>query len=352
MKILTSPNENISENQVVSLQDTLTKIKLAILSNASNEEIQKIIDNYCQRYKDKTTQNALNKNLKQSAQKMKYQYQYNMKVINDSFIKKVIDYSSGITETKKSIIVDIKKIYNNYLEGTLSQTKVIDQFRGYITSGTKGLPIIRNYDKKVMEQVKLLASENGKYVDKNGKSISLRNKVEMSVRYQENMKDLENFRKDVKLVWTSSHADASPRCSKWQGKLYSLDGSYGKIDGIKYEPIENALRANGGNSIINGYNCRHYLIEYQPKSKPPKTFTKKEMQKQYKIDQKQRYYENQIRLYKSQELLLNKKGFENEANKYLNLWIKLEKKYEQFSKENNRAFYRWRTEILEEEIGI
>ncbi|HEY8444630.1 MAG TPA: phage minor capsid protein [Bacilli bacterium] len=64
----------------------------------------------------------------------------------------------------------------------------------------------------------------------------------MFVRYQANMEDLEKFANSgVDLVWISSHADASPRCAPYQGKLNSIYGTSGVIDGIKYEPLENAL---------------------------------------------------------------------------------------------------------------
>lgn len=196
----------------------------------------------------------------------------------------------------------------------------------------------------------MLASEPGKYTDKNGRSISLRNKVEMSVRYAANQNDLAQYKNEgVKLVWTSSHADASPRCSPFQGKLWSLDGKSGVINGIRYRPIDEALNANGGNSIINGYNCRHYLIEYEEGSKAPKHYTSAEIQKEYKIDKKQRQYENKIRQLKIEETLLRQQGFNKEASRLRKNWQNLNKKYEEFSKQNNRAFYPWRTRISQEE---
>lgn len=350
-KILNSPNQDVAEEQMTLLQDALTKIKLLILNNAPNEEIEKVINSYCEKYQDKATQNAFKRSLTQSANKMKYQYNYNLNIINQQFITKTVN-ELGLQYNDETLNINVMDIYNKYLKGQVSQNELITEFRGYITKAKKGLPLIKNYDQLIINQIKLLSSENGKYTDKNGRSYSLRNKVEMSVRYAANQNDLAQFKnEDVKLVWTSSHADASPRCRKWQGRLFSLDGTSGIKNGVRYVPIEEALNDNSGNSIINGYNCRHYLIEYEDGSVAPKSYTKEEIQKEYKIDQKQRYYENQIRQLKTDEVLMRQQGYTNEANKLKKHWQKLNKQYERFSLENNRAFYRWRTEISAEEIG-
>lgn len=352
-RILNSPNQNVASEQLVLLQDTLTQIKQMIIRGLSPNEIKKAIQIFTNKFADNATRQALERSLTQSANKMMYQYNYNMNITNQAFIQKVVKtykIGSGLTQSSKSYTIDLDAIYSEYLNGNISQRKVIEEFRGYITNGKYGLALIKNYDKQVIEQTKLLASEPGKYTDKNGRSISLRNKVEMSVRYAANQNDLAQYKNEgVKLVWTSSHADASPRCSPFQGKLWSLDGKSGVINGIRYRPIDEALNANGGNSIINGYNCRHYLIEYEEGSKAPKHYTSAEIQKEYKIDQKQRNYENNIRLLKTEETLLRQQGFTKEASAYRKKWQALNKKYEQFSVNNNRAFYPWRTRISQEE---
>lgn len=352
-RVLNSPNQSVASEHLVLLQEVLTKVKQLIIQGASNEEIQKVITDFSSKFADKNTRLAMERSLTQSVNKMMYQYNYNMNILGQSFIQKVVKtykVGSGLTQSNKTYTTDLEAIYSEYVNGQIGQRKVIEQFRGYITNGRYGLTLIRDYDKKVMNQTKLLASEPGKYTDKNGRAISLRNKVEMSVRYAANQNDLAQFKNEgVKLVWTSSHADASPRCSPYQGKLWSLDGKSGIIDGIRYKPIEEALNSNGGNSIINGYNCRHYLIEYEKGSKAPKHYTSAEIQKEYKIDQKQRNYENNIRLLKTEETLLRQQGFTKEASAYRKKWQALNKKYEQFSADNNRAFYPWRTRISQEE---
>lgn len=353
-KVLYSPKQEVAEKQLVELQTAITKIKELIVSGASNEEIQKVINDYAMRYKDKATQMAIIKSLTNSTNKMLYQYKYNNNVIAQTFIQQTVKsfkLGTGTTLKDKTYTIDLKAIYGEYLNGTIGQRECVDRFRNTLNNAKKGLPLIDNYNKLVRQQVDLLASEPVKYVDKNGRAISLRNKVEMAVRYQANMTDLADFKNTgVRLVWCSSHADASPRCSKWQGKLYSLDGTSGTIDGISYEPIENALNDNGGNSIINGYNCRHYLIEYKKGSASPTNYTSKEIQKEYRIDQKQRQYENQIRQLKTQEALLRKQGLLEETKEYRRKYIALNKSYQAYSIKNGRAYYPDRTRISTEEI--
>lgn len=352
-KILNSPNQNVTGEHLILLQDAITKIKQLILKGASNEEINQVINNYVNKFVDPATKRAFQKSLIQSANKMMYQYNYNTNILNQSFIQKVVKHynlGTGMTQVNQTYTIDLKAIYGEYLNKQIDQRKTIEEFRNRITNTKYGSILIKNYDKQVKDQVKLLASEPAKYVAKDGRAISLRNKVEMAVRYEANQMDLAQYKQNgIKLVWTSSHADASPRCTPFQSKLWSLDGTSGIIDGHRYQPIEIALDANGGNSIINGYNCRHYLIEYEKGSTAPRQFTSKEIQKEYKIDQKQRLYENEIRHKKTMETLLRQQGFKEEASKMRKQWQNLNKRYEEYSIKNGRAFYRWRTLISDEE---
>lgn len=352
-RILNSPSQNVAGEQLVLLETATLEIKKLIISGASQKQIQAVINNYCMRFANEQTQAVFRRNLIQSANKMLYEYNYNMKIVNQMFINQVIKafpVGTGTTLSNNTYTVDLTAIYAEYLNGNINQRKVITEFRNRISNAKKGLALIKDYDSKVIEQTKLLASEPVKYIAKDGRAISLRNKVEMAVRYEANMKDLEQYKAlGIKLVWTSSHADASPRCAPFQGMLWSLDGTSGVMDGDKYRPFEIALNANGGNSIINGYNCRHYVIEWEKGSKAPRHFTSAEIQKEYKIDQRQRQYENEIRHKKTTETLLRQQGFTEEASKMRKQWQNLNKRYEEYSIQNGRAFYRWRTRISDEE---
>ena len=53
---------------------------------------------------------------------------------------------------------------------------------------------------------------------------SLRNKAEIKVRYDVINEDLQKLKeKGTKFVVSSAHANASERCSWWQGKIFELD---------------------------------------------------------------------------------------------------------------------------------
>ena len=60
---------------------------------------------------------------------------------------------------------------------------------------------------------------------------SLRNLAEMEVRYNDHLQQIEDLKAaGHKLVIASTHADCSDRCRPWQGRVYSLDGTYGVTD--------------------------------------------------------------------------------------------------------------------------
>lgn len=234
---------------------------------------------------------------------------------------------------------------------------IMDEFRPYLDAGDNvAVPMIKNYQANVRSVLRTISAQAPQVINRTqGQSpykVSLRNRAEMRVRYEANMEDVSRLKDSgVKLVWTSSHPNCSPRCKDFQGKLWSLDGSRGKINGIKYEPIEIAMRGknNDGNGIISGYNCRHRLVEYtgQP---APNDYTKAEIEKEYAIDQKQRNYENRIRQLKTEERLAKASGDTKTAASLRKRWQKYTREYQEYSIKNNRAFYRWRCVISDDEM--
>lgn len=233
---------------------------------------------------------------------------------------------------------------------------IMDEFRPYLDAGDNvAVPMIKNYQANVKSVLRSISSQAPNVVRKvEGQQpyrISLRNLAEMRVRYEANIKDIQQLKNSgVKLVWTSSHPNCSPRCKDYQGKLYSLDGTSGTINGKKYEPLEKALRGkmNDGNGIIIGYNCRHRLVEY--KGQPaPNDYTEAEIKREYAIDTKQRNYENKIRHLKTEEKLVRASGDNETAAKIRKKWQYYTKEYQKYSIKNNRAFYRWRCAIDNQE---
>lgn len=222
--------------------------------------------------------------------------------------------------------------------------------RPYLSDNPKGLAIIEDYQKKVRrayeKAVRELAQDEAKTIS----SGSLRNIAECRVRFEANMGDLAAMRAaGVKLVWISSHADCSKRCEPWQGRLYSLDDTTGTKDGYSYIPIERAMlgEKGDGNGILSGYNCRHRAVPYKDGSVAPEEYGVKEIQKERKIDQKQRYMERRIREVKQQAFIIRS----NDGKAAQELFKKAREMtdaYRKFSEENGRAAFIYRTQVMRE----
>jgi hypothetical protein len=184
---------------------------------------------------------------------------------------------------------------------------------------------------------------------------SLRNKAEIKVRYDVINEDLQRLKdKGVKFVVSSAHANASERCSWWQGKIFILDidiatremGQYdgvkpqqtikGYIDGKPFYSLKEACE----NGFLS-YNCQHRLIAYY-KGIHLQTYDLVKVEKRRNISQNQRYLERQIRYLRTKmELAVN----EEEKKIYHKQVIELARDYKKFCKDNNVPRYDWRTQI-------
>ena len=182
---------------------------------------------------------------------------------------------------------------------------------------------------------------------------SLRNKAEMEVRFEAQREQLENFRASgVKLVICSTHADCSERCKRWQGKVYSLDGTYGTTDdGISYQPLENATdiyyTTKAGKTYKNGllgFNCRHFLVKYESGYRFPKPDAAQE-RREYAITEEQRRLERQVRKWRT-EAVENKGQDDKKYKEARKKAIEANKAYIDFSIKHDRAFYPSRTKII------
>jgi len=222
----------------------------------------------------------------------------------------------------------------------------------------QGTPYIANYYRQFTQAVNDLAENSiteplpSDPKEKIKGAMSLRSLVEMNIRQKFHQEQSETYKKEgVKLSWVSTHADCSKRCEPFQGKLYSLDGTSGTIEGYKYEPIEKAtdifVRTKNGRLWKNGlfgFNCRHRLIKYDPNVRPPLDYTSKEIAKEREITNKQRTYERDIFKKKLEAELL--KGVNDERSKSLRKRAKtLNEIYQAYSKKNNHAFYPARVSI-------
>lgn len=177
-------------------------------------------------------------------------------------------------------------------------------------------------------------------------SHSLYGYAEMTARYEEQQKMVNDLKKKTNLVICDTHSDCSDRCFRWQGRVYSLDGTSGTTsDGRKYVPLEVAVKNTeyGVNNGLLGYNCRHKIVAYKDGLRPVKV-SKQEQQREKKISDHQRLLEREIRTMK--DLAQSFKNIDaNKVKFYTERAKTLTKEYIQFCRDNNRVEYRSRLQI-------
>lgn len=224
-------------------------------------------------------------------------------------------------------------------------------------AGTPKRIYSKEYMKDVRREFIRFADEQGLDPDEmpNAKiRHSLVAKAEMEVRYQAHEENIESLRRGGNnLVVCSVHADCSDRCSKWQGRVYSLDGTSGVTpDGKRqFIPLEKATdifyTTKAGKTYKNGllgFNCRHYLYPYREGMAIPYVSKEKQV-KERAINEKQREYERRIRLYRERALSLREID-PKLAEEYSRKAGAEYKAYKAFSHANGRAYYPDRVKIL------
>ena len=309
---LLSPAHDTASNALVDVQTATTRVKSIITEcvskGISDEELtkrlNKAIAEECKRINDIGFREQFRKSLVISAKKWHYELQQTYRISEENLRRAAM---------QQPLNVELR----NLLAKTPYQKQF--EFRKLLDDGTNpGIPVIKDYQSSVKLAVKALSAEPPKIVTtKNGKTyvMPVRLRAEMAVRYAAAVEGLQKLIDEgVLFCWISSHANCSPRCKDFQGKLYSLFkgkvtidgkeyGESGVIDGIPYRPINEALAGpNGdGNGCISGYNCRHRAIEYERGSRAPEDFSEAEIKREYAIDKQQRSYENRIRQMKQEE---------------------------------------------------
>ena len=236
-----------------------------------------------------------------------------------------------------------------------TESRIAREFRRFNAPVTDmGVPLHKYYkdvwDQKVKPTIdRLIESVALDPNDYSGRN-SLRNLAEMETRYQAHLERIEELKASgIKLVVCSSHADCSDRCAPWQGRVYSLDGTYGVVDGHRYVPLELATEiyytTKAGRTYKNGllgFNCRHELRPYEGQLLP--TISAEERKAEYAVTLRQRAMERAVRRKRVEALMLkdiNKTWYLEARKKAAALYAN----YMKFSKENERAFYPMRTAI-------
>ena len=286
-----------------------------------NERVDELIEKNLKEIEDDTLREQSKEILKRYAQK---EYRLMVGLLNLGMLPLVLAY----TPRER---VDIKETQRN-LTKTLSNLGISD------------------YNKAFTQ----LASSQAKT---NEFGMTLYGKSEMYARHQEQVEMVDNLKKKTNLVICDTHSDCSDRCSRWQGKIYSLDGTYGTTeDGKQYIPLEVAINDTtyGEHNGLLGYNCRHKLHPYQKGMKAIKV-SEKERKKQKEITRYQRLLEREIRAEKSLV-----QAFKDDVNGSNYAFKELSKRklaehkerlkemttqYRKFCQDNDRVEYRSRLKI-------
>ncbi len=355
---VSAPKENVAQKVLILISAATTKIKTTIteglIGNKPQDEIvaelNKVIFETCEQITNPVLREETRKALVISSRKWYYQLGITIKILNRNLAAKVSKFENGVyTGSIEALLANIEGIRLNAV-------------RPYLSQSQKGLAVIDDYNRKLKIALKALAAEPPKIVevasnDETGRAgytytMSLRNRAEMTVRHQANMTDLQGMQAaGIEYVWITSHPDASPRCAPYQGKLYSLnpDNRTGVHNGIPYTYLQDVLDLHEGNSILNGYNCRHRAVAYTEGSQAPTEYTLQQIKREYAIDQRQRNYENNIREMKTEEAILRASGDLESARTMRLEWRMMTNMYKQFSLKMGRAFYIWRTVVSDNE---
>ena len=227
---------------------------------------------------------------------------------------------------------------------------------------TPNMSYTLNYEKQIIERVNNILGTHAK--EDYSERYTVRATAERQIRYEWQQEQLQKlYDSGVDLVWINTHANCSERCEPWQGKLYSISGKSGTIDGIPYQPLTNATdryeTTKSGKTYINGtltgFNCRHTTTPYK-KGNKPMHIPQEVIERQRAIESRQRELERRIRQYETRALgwrktsitALNKQEKMLAQNIYKHnrdLVKKWQEEYINFSKENNVAYYPSRLKI-------
>ena len=299
------------------------------------------------------------------------------------------DKSGLLEQTLKSITSDVPLKVDTKGEGivltgdsgsVVGGEAKITNLRDYMTYYEEGgLGRYVDYGAMIKDSLvdisKGLADGTLSLTDSLGRRKSMRNMAEIKSRYDLITADLSRLKeRGVEFVVATSHANASERCSWWQGKIFFVDldvesrpfGEYkggtpnqtilGYIDGKPYYSLKQACE----NGFLS-YNCQHRLIKYYKGIKPIE-YPMVQVNKARDLTIRQRQMENTIRHWKRKERLSDRvlkvnrtnplTGEQEQFTEYewnvLNskLW---QEKYRNFSRDNGLPIYEWRTRITEYE---
>lgn len=238
--------------------------------------------------------------------------------------------NKGIKDTQG----EIKNLCNISRKCTNKQfIKACDEAYSRIVAGN-------NADKAIESSIRKLSQKGIEVVGYTDHTTSMDSAVKRAVTSGVNQTSLK-FKMDnckelgINIVKTSSHGGARPSHQEWQGKLFYLH--------TPVKGLQNFKKATGYGRVdgLGGANCRHSFYEvtdyeYRNNLVDTEEFDKNRNDDQYELEQKQRYYERQIRSWKKRKNILDECGVDStkEAKK-IREW---QDKRSQFIKDSNIQF--------------
>jgi len=381
--------------------------KLALIVEEANTKVQEIINDaimfgYSKIYAKSLIQNLVEETTKKLEQENASDYLIEstkiaiLKAFMKGWLTVIAILEKNLNKDNLGVIgklVEQMKTANKPLVLQADKGISIDVFDNNVGIAKAGIKNIRDYitdtelggtsrfsNYKTMLQNTLIEVKNNiangtlTLTDSLGRVKSIRNMAEIETRYQMINQDL--LRQGIKqneFVIASSHADASERCSWWQGKIFLMDldvssrpmGQYngkpnqtilGYIDGKPYYSLLEACQ----NGFLS-FNCQHRLIKYY-KGAAPIQYNMVNVKNARNLTIRQRAMENTIRQWKRKEKLSDRTLKVNRTNPITGKveqfteyeWNVLNSKlwqdrYRDFSKSHGLPVYEWRTRITEYE---
>lgn len=373
-------DKDLERKRILAIEEATLKIK-TIIMNAPLDKVNKmILKEQCdvivksteKKLKDLELDDELVK-ASVKALRMNFHWWYQQMIVTLEKIAK-IDTSGIVKDALKSIKnIDYKSSLGGFTITANGKDMAMDQvqvtnLRELMTIYDEGaagryVDYVGEIKDALVEVQNKIADGSLSTIDKLGRKKSIRNMAEIKTRYDLINEDLNKLKdKGVKYVVATSHANASERCSWWQGKIFKLDdgfdiatremGQYkgkptptkkGTIDGKPYYSLEEACE----NGFLS-FNCQHRVVAYYKGIKVPK-YNLVDIKKKRALTSEQRYLENKIRKAKTRQVIA---ASPEEKQKAIDDSKRFQKEYEDFCKDNNVPRYDWRTRVTEVERDV
>lgn len=339
--------------------DIKTAIKQGVLSGSPffiiKKSVQNIIDSALAKIRSPTLKQDARISLMRFADRSYGRFAQNLAGIPSALLPAVVVLTRGITESGQKVGL--------YYPKTDDERKAMRALQSFGSLQSNAIPVHQNglpldefhktYMNRVLTSLDELSEEIAKDPNDTRDRNSLRNLAEMQVRHERHQEEIAQFRaKGTKLVVCSVHADCSDRCSHWQGRVYSLDGTRGRTeDGREFVPLEVATQGpdvertkRGVPNGLLGFNCRHKLFEYKAGMEIP-SVSEAEQKREYAITRIQREMERAV--VAARENALEKKGVDiPEYRKWRDIARERFDDYKKYSQLHDRAYYPDRVKIL------